>query len=64
MKFLVDEKNVGVIKMEVTRNLEPNDNFLHKVRKLANDNDIILIFLMNALQDLEKQMEDYINFME
>ena len=44
LKFLVDEKNVGVIKMEVTRNLEPNDNFLHKVRKLANDNDIILIF--------------------
>ena len=29
--------------MEVTRNLEPNDNFRYKVRKTANDNDITLI---------------------
>jgi len=30
--------------MEVFRNKEPEDNFLHKVRKLADDNNIVLVF--------------------
>ena len=41
---LVKEKNIGIIKMEVLRNELPKNNFLKKVRKLANKNGIILIF--------------------
>lgn len=44
LKTLVAEQNIGVIKMEVMRNGEPEDNFLQKVRKLATDNNIVLIF--------------------
>ena len=35
---LVKEKNIGIIKMEVLRNELPKNNFLKKVRKLANKN--------------------------
>ena len=38
------------------RNIKPNNNFLKKVRKLA-DRKLILI-LMNVLQGLEKHTED------
>lgn len=41
---IVSDKDIGVIKMEVERNTPPHDNFLHKVRKLATDNGIVLIF--------------------
>ena len=41
---LVKEKNIGIIKMEVLRNELPKNNFLKKVRKLANKNGIILNF--------------------
>ena len=41
---LVSQNDIGVIKMEVSRNKGPEDNFLHKVRKLATDNNIVLIF--------------------
>jgi glutamate-1-semialdehyde aminotransferase len=44
LKRLVDEKNIGIIKMEVERNEKPKDNFLQKVRDLANKKNIILIF--------------------
>ena len=44
IKALVDEKNIGVIKMEVVRNMGPENGFLKKVRKLATDNGIVLIF--------------------
>ena len=44
LKKLVTENSIGVIKMEVVRNFEPKDNFLHKVRKLATDKGIVLIF--------------------
>ncbi len=44
LEILVSTKNIGVIKMEVSRGTEPKDNFLKKVRKLATDNNIILIF--------------------
>jgi glutamate-1-semialdehyde aminotransferase len=41
---IVDTNEIGVIKMEVERNFGPEDNFLHKVRKLATDRNIVLIF--------------------
>lgn len=41
---LVDEKNIGVIKMEVQRNEPPKDDFLLKVRELATQKNIVLIF--------------------
>ena len=41
---IVEHNNIGVIKMEVLRNFGPEDNFLHKVRKLATDKNIVLIF--------------------
>lgn len=41
---IVDTHEIGVIKMEVVRNFGPEDNFLHKVRKLATDRNIVLIF--------------------
>ena len=37
-------QDIGVIKMEVSRNKGPEDNFLQKVRKLATDRGIVLIF--------------------
>ena len=44
LEALVDAHDIGVIKMEVMRNQGPEDNFLHKVRKLATDRGIVLIF--------------------
>jgi glutamate-1-semialdehyde 2,1-aminomutase len=44
LEHLVNEHNIGVIKMEVVRNKGPEDDFLHKVRKLASDHNIVLIF--------------------
>ena len=44
LESLVSLKNIGVIKMEVFRNKEPENNFLQRVRKLATDNNIVLIF--------------------
>ena len=44
LKNLVKNKNIGVICMEVMRNSYPVKNFLQKVRKLANRNNIVLIF--------------------
>ncbi len=44
LKKLVKEKKIGIIKMEVTRNFEPKNNFLKKIRKLCDKNNIILIF--------------------
>jgi glutamate-1-semialdehyde 2,1-aminomutase len=44
LKSLVESHDIGVIKMEVVRNNEPEDGFLQKVRKLATDHGIVLIF--------------------
>jgi glutamate-1-semialdehyde 2,1-aminomutase len=44
LEALVNTNDIGVIKMEVVRNKGPEDNFLHKVRKLATDRGIVLIF--------------------
>jgi glutamate-1-semialdehyde 2,1-aminomutase len=41
---LVNKKDIGVIKMEVSRNNSPENNFLHKVRNLASEKNILLIF--------------------
>ena len=41
---LVDKENIGIIKMEVERTVGPQNNFLSKVRKLATDRNIVLIF--------------------
>jgi glutamate-1-semialdehyde 2,1-aminomutase len=44
LEELVKIHDIGVIKMEVMRNQGPLDNFLQKVRKLATDRGIVLIF--------------------
>lgn len=44
LETLVNTHDIGVIKMEVVRNMGPEDNFLHKVRKLATEHNIVLIF--------------------
>ncbi len=44
LENLVNSENIGVIKMEVSRNEGPKDDFLAKVRKLATDRGIVLIF--------------------
>ena len=41
---LIKKKNIGIIKMEVMRNLKPENNFLQKIRKVCNEKKIILIF--------------------
>jgi len=41
---LVSENDIGVIKMEVSRNFGPQDGFLQKVRDLATQRGIVLIF--------------------
>ncbi|MFM9879526.1 MAG: aminotransferase class III-fold pyridoxal phosphate-dependent enzyme [Burkholderiaceae bacterium] len=41
---LVNAHDIGVIKMEVVRSHGPEDHFLHKVRQLATERGIVLIF--------------------
>jgi len=44
LKKLIRKKNIGIIKMEVMRNIEPKNDFLKKVRSICNKKKIILIF--------------------
>lgn len=44
LEALIKNHDIGVIKMEVSRNEGPLDNFLHKVREIATKNNIVLIF--------------------
>lgn len=44
LETLVTDHDIGVIKMEVSRSKGPKDNFLEKVRNLASDRGIVLIF--------------------
>lgn len=44
LEALVRDHDIGVIKMEVVRNKGPEDKFLHKVRSLATERGIVLIF--------------------
>ena len=41
---LINRKKIGIIKMEVMRNIKPNNNFLQKIRNICNKKKIILIF--------------------
>ena len=44
LEEIIQLHDIGVIKMEVSRNSEPKDDFLIKVRKIADDANIVLIF--------------------
>jgi glutamate-1-semialdehyde 2,1-aminomutase len=44
LQALVDAHDIGVIKMEVMRNHGPENDFLQKVRQLATERSIVLIF--------------------
>ena len=44
LEVIVANHDIGVIKMEVDRNVETEDGFLEGVRKIATDNNIVLIF--------------------
>ena len=44
LKKLIKKRKIGIIKMEVMRNIKPHNNFLQKVRKLCDKNKIVLIF--------------------
>lgn len=44
LKNIISKNDIGTIKMEVQRNEPPQDNFLQKVRDLATDKGIVLIF--------------------
>jgi len=44
LEKIVENNNIGVIKMEVLRNFGPTNNFLEKVRALATKKNIVLIF--------------------
>lgn len=44
LEALVNVHDVGVIKMEVVRNSEPQGGYLQRIRKLATDRGIVLVF--------------------
>ena len=44
LEKICSNNKIGVIKMEIFRNIPPKDNFLEKVRKLATKKKIVLIF--------------------
>jgi glutamate-1-semialdehyde 2,1-aminomutase len=44
LEALVDTQDIGVVKMEVSRNFGPENNFLQKVRQLATKRGIVLVF--------------------
>jgi glutamate-1-semialdehyde 2,1-aminomutase len=44
LEEIIKIHDIGVIKMEVSRNSQPKDDFLMKVRKIADDSNIVLIF--------------------
>jgi glutamate-1-semialdehyde 2,1-aminomutase len=41
---IINENEIGIIKMEVVRSIMPNNGFLESVREIANKNGIVLIF--------------------
>ena len=44
LENICSKNKIGVIKMEIFRNFAPKNGFLQKVRKLADDKNIVLIF--------------------
>mgnify|MGYP001379063537 CR=1 FL=1 len=43
-KLINKNSNIGIIKMEVSRNFEPKNNFLKKIKNLCKKKKLILIF--------------------
>ena len=43
-KLLKQHRDIGIIKMEVIRNEKPKNNFLKKIRQIADKNKLVLIF--------------------
>jgi len=44
LESIIKSQDIGVIKMEVSRSTGPENDFLSQVRKLATQNNIVLIF--------------------
>ena len=44
LEALIADHRIGVIKMEVSRNEEPQNEFLENVRTLASEHNIVLVF--------------------
>ena len=44
LEKICSQNKIGVIKMEIFRNIPPKNNFLNKVRNLATKKNIVLIF--------------------
>lgn len=44
LEKIVNDHDIGTVKMEVSRNFKPENNFLQKVRNLCTKKNIILIF--------------------
>ena len=44
LKLLIETKSIGVVKMEVTRSVEPKNNFLTEVRNICDKHGIVLVF--------------------
>ena len=43
-KKLIKKHDIGVVKMEVSRNQKPKNNFLKEIRKITESKGIVLIF--------------------
>ena len=61
LERLIKTKSIGVIKMEVYRNIEPKNKFLEKIRDLASSNGIVLI-LMSVLLVLENDLVGFVKY--
>ena len=57
--ILQNNEDIGVIKMEVTRNQGPSENYLKEVRDLATQKNIVLVFDECTSWDLEKHLEEF-----
>ncbi len=44
LKKIIRKKNIGIIKMEIFRNIRPNVKFLKNIRQICDKNKIVLIF--------------------
>ena len=59
LKKIIEQNKIGAIKMEVIRNIKPENKFLENVRKLATKKGIVLIF-DECTFHLENVLEEYI----
>lgn len=44
VEYLIKKKKIGTIIMEVSRNYDPKNNFLKKIRKICSKKKVVLIF--------------------